>query len=56
MSWLTKIKAGTNKSNSNQIFQFKLIETPKNIWDKDDLEDILSRDDLDDFFDEQFRQ
>lgn len=54
MSWLSKIKAGSGKAN--QTYQFKLIETPKNIWDKSDLEDILSRDDIDDFFDEEFRR
>ena len=37
------------------IYTYKLMETPKNIWEKNDLDEILSYDDLNHGFDEEFR-
>jgi len=43
------------KPKKQQASVYKKIETPRNIWDKRDLEDILSFDDLELGFDESFR-
>lgn len=38
-----------------EVFTYKFIDSPKCIWDKNDLEDVLSYDDLNNGYDEEFR-
>jgi hypothetical protein len=48
---------GDGKQEAERVvFQYKFIDTPKNIWEKKDLEDVLSFDDLENGFDEEFRR
>lgn len=38
------------------IYEYKFIDTPRNIWDRKDVDEILSFDDLEHGFDENFRK
>lgn len=49
------LKKSGSEVQERTVFTYKFIDTAKNIWEKNDLDEILSYDDLNYGFDEEFR-